>query len=152
MSSLDSESDSESSLNSDSFSISKQLLDEQNKDARLISSNMTQKLVQFTTTCILILVSTMFMDGKGPYGGSTFGRRYIHRDSKERHELIINDYFKVGKCGLSPLQMMIAALRILAYGCAVDLLDEYVQIGESMAIESIKHFCDVIIGFLKNNI
>ncbi|KAL6531892.1 hypothetical protein OROMI_028255 [Orobanche minor] len=187
MYSSDSEFDCESSSSTDSFSISKQL-DEQNKDARLISSKMSRKLVQFTTTYIPILVSTMFMDGKGPHGGSTFGRRYIHRDRKERHELIINDYFKgdnskytiehfrrrfqmdvelfsrilyaignyddyftqkidaVGKCGLSPLQKMIAALRVLAYGCAADLLDEYVQIGESTAIESLKHFCDAIIG------
>ncbi|KAL5719137.1 hypothetical protein ACHQM5_011960 [Ranunculus cassubicifolius] len=65
-----------------------------------------------------------------------------------------NDYFTakldaVGKCGLSPLQKMIAALRMLAYGCPADLLDEYIQIGESTAIESLKLFCDAIIGLFE---
>ncbi|KAK3232470.1 hypothetical protein Dsin_004351 [Dipteronia sinensis] len=124
---------------------------------------------------------------KRPHGGSTLGRRYIRRDRKERHDQIINDYFKgeqskymrehfrcrfrmnvelfnrilraietnddyftqktdaVRKLGLSPLQKMMAAVRMLAYGCPADFLDEYVQIGESTAIESLKHFCDVVI-------
>ncbi|KAK3229427.1 hypothetical protein Dsin_001308 [Dipteronia sinensis] len=61
-----------------------------------------------------------------------------------------DDYFTqkidvVGKLGLSPLQKMMAAVRMLAYGCPADFLDEYVQIGESTAIESLKHFCDVVI-------
>ncbi|KAK2638407.1 hypothetical protein Ddye_026202 [Dipteronia dyeriana] len=40
---------------------------------------------------------------------------------------------------------MIAAVRMLTYGCSVDILDEYVQIGESTAIESLKRFCDAVI-------
>lgn len=40
---------------------------------------------------------------------------------------------------------MIAAVKMLANGCSVDNLDEYIQIGESTAIESLKHFyCAVI--------
>ncbi|KAK2662814.1 hypothetical protein Ddye_001388 [Dipteronia dyeriana] len=38
-----------------------------------------------------------------------------------------------------------AAVRMLAYGCPIYFLDEYVQIGESVAIESLKHFFDVVI-------
>ncbi|KAK2647622.1 hypothetical protein Ddye_015111 [Dipteronia dyeriana] len=54
-----------------------------------------------------------------------------------------DDYFTqkvdaVGKDGLSPVQKMITAVRMLAYGCPADILDEYVQIGESTAIESLK--------------
>ncbi|XVF82256.1 hypothetical protein PTKIN_Ptkin16aG0031000 [Pterospermum kingtungense] len=45
---------------------------------------------------------------------------------------------------------MTAAVRMLAYGCPVDLLDEYVQIGESTTIESLKHFCDAIIGIFEH--
>lgn len=55
----------------------------------------------------------------------------------------------VGRSGLSALQKMIAALRILAYGCPADLLDEYIQIGETTALESLKHFCNVIIGIFE---
>ncbi|KAK3212114.1 hypothetical protein Dsin_016820 [Dipteronia sinensis] len=40
---------------------------------------------------------------------------------------------------------MMAVVRMLAYGCPADFLDEYVQIGESTAIESLKHFCDIVI-------
>ncbi|CAH9070223.1 unnamed protein product [Cuscuta europaea] len=38
---------------------------------------------------------------------------------------------------------------MLAYGCAADILDEYVQIGESTIIESLKRFCDAIIGIFE---
>ncbi|TXG72027.1 hypothetical protein EZV62_000606 [Acer yangbiense] len=62
-----------------------------------------------------------------------------------------DDYFTqkidaVGKDGLSHLQKMIAAMRMLAYGCPANILDEYVQIGESTAIKSLKRFCDAVIG------
>ncbi|KAL6497700.1 hypothetical protein OROHE_027025 [Orobanche hederae] len=55
----------------------------------------------------------------------------------------------VGNCGLSPLQKMVAALRMLAYGCAADLIDEYVQIGESTAIQSLERFCDAVINIFE---
>ncbi|XP_058217564.1 uncharacterized protein LOC131328667 [Rhododendron vialii] len=40
---------------------------------------------------------------------------------------------------------MTAAIRILAYGFSADHCDEYLKIGESTAIESLKHFCDAVI-------
>ncbi|XP_028089578.1 uncharacterized protein LOC114289929 [Camellia sinensis] len=49
----------------------------------------------------------------------------------------------VGIIGLSSLQKMTAAMRMLAYGVAVDSVDDYVRIGESTAIESLKHFVKV---------
>ncbi|KAK3225453.1 hypothetical protein Dsin_005315 [Dipteronia sinensis] len=155
---------------------------------------MTHNVVQTMAIHVPVIVSTMLIGKKRPHGGSTHGRRYIHRDRNERHDLIINDYFKgehtkytsehfrrrfrmdvelfkkilraignydvyftqkvdaVGKDGLSPLQKMIAAVRMLAYGCPADILDEYVQIGESTAIESLKRFCDAVIGVFEKNI
>ncbi|XVF67041.1 hypothetical protein PTKIN_Ptkin10aG0089200 [Pterospermum kingtungense] len=175
-----------SSSNNDSLSITKMLLDEPSEDD--CCTKMSRDLVQTTTIHVPMIVSTMFKGKKRAHGGSTPGRHYIHRDRKERHNLIIHDYFKgehskyiadhfrrrfrmdvelfnrilqeignyddyftqkvdaVGKEGLSPLQKMIAAMRMLAYGCPTDLLDEYVQIGESTTIESLKHFCDAVIG------
>ncbi|KAK3193835.1 hypothetical protein Dsin_025145 [Dipteronia sinensis] len=151
------------------------------------STKMSRDLVQTAAIHIPIIMSTTLMCKKRPHGGSTLGRRYIRRDRKERHDQIINDYFKgeqskytrehfrrrfrmnvelfnhilraietnddyftqktdaFGKLGLSPLQEMMAVVRMLAYGCPADFLDEYVQIGESTAIESLKHFCDVVI-------
>ncbi|XP_038717194.1 uncharacterized protein LOC120010469 [Tripterygium wilfordii] len=46
----------------------------------------------------------------------------------------------VGVLGLSALQKITAALRILAYGSPADTLDEYIQIGESTAIASLRRF------------
>ncbi|CAH9124443.1 unnamed protein product [Cuscuta epithymum] len=134
-----------------------------------------------------LIVSTLLTATKCSLG-STSSRSYIRRDRKERHDVIVNDYFKgenskygpdlfrrrfrmdielfnrilkdvenydsyfqqkydaVGNIGLSPLQKIVAAIRMLAYGCPADLLDEYVQIGESTDVESLKRFCDSIIG------
>ena len=56
-----------------------------------------------------------------------------------------------GTLGLSSLQKMTAALRILAYGVAVDSTDEYVKIGESTAAESLKNLLKRwLIFFLKS--
>ncbi|KAK3200421.1 hypothetical protein Dsin_023836 [Dipteronia sinensis] len=107
---------------------------------------MTHNVVQTLAIHVPLIVSSMLIGKKRHHGGSSLGRRYIHRDRKERHDLIIKDYFKAGKDGLSPLQKMIAAMRMLAYGYPADILDEYVQIGESTAIESLKRFCDAVIG------
>ena len=43
------------------------------------------------------------------------------------------------KLGLSPLQKMTVALRMLAYGVGGDFMDEYVRIAESTAITSMKN-------------
>ncbi|XP_055961572.1 uncharacterized protein LOC126678954 [Mercurialis annua] len=51
-----------------------------------------------------------------------------------------------GLLGLSSLQKITAALRMLAYGVAADYVDEYVRIGESTAIESLKKFVEAIIS------
>lgn len=49
-----------------------------------------------------------------------------------------------GKPGLSPLQKVVAAMRILAYGCASDACDEYVRIGESTANLALERFCQAV--------
>ncbi|XP_038707268.1 putative nuclease HARBI1 [Tripterygium wilfordii] len=51
-----------------------------------------------------------------------------------------------GKLGLSPLQKITASLRMLAYGVTADFMDEYVRIGESTAIASLKKFTRAIIS------
>ncbi|KAL5570233.1 hypothetical protein UlMin_026808 [Ulmus minor] len=50
-----------------------------------------------------------------------------------------------GALGLSSLQKNSAAFRMLAYGVPADSVDEYVRIGESTAIESLKKFVKAII-------
>ncbi|XP_059663779.1 uncharacterized protein LOC132309492 [Cornus florida] len=51
-----------------------------------------------------------------------------------------------GRMGCTPIQKMIAAIRILAYGISVDHCDEYIKVGERIAIESLKRFCDAVIA------
>ena len=55
-----------------------------------------------------------------------------------------------GRWGLSELQKMTAAIRLLSYGNTVDCYDEYLQIGETSVIKSMKHFCDVVIALYKS--
>ena len=50
------------------------------------------------------------------------------------------------KLGLSPLQKMTAALRMLAYGVTADFLDEYVRIAESTAMMSLKKFVAAVVA------
>nr|XP_023920673.1 uncharacterized protein LOC112032148 [Quercus suber] len=61
-----------------------------------------------------------------------------------------NSYFvqkrnSANKLGLSSLQKITAALRMLAYGVSGDLIDEYVRIGETTALESLKKFVTAVI-------
>lgn len=56
----------------------------------------------------------------------------------------------LGKLGLSTLQKTTAVLRMLAYGQPADSTDEYVKIGESTAIESMKRFCRAVVEVFGN--
>ena len=51
----------------------------------------------------------------------------------------------LGRPGLSTLQKVTAVFRMLAYGLPADATDEYVKIGQSTAIESMKRFCRAIV-------
>ena len=52
----------------------------------------------------------------------------------------------IGFIGLSSLQNITATIRMLAYGVSADYVDEYVRIGESTTIESLKRFIKAIIS------
>lgn len=47
--------------------------------------------------------------------------------------------------GLSPLQKCTAAIRMLSRGCPADAVDEYVQIGQSTAMECLERFAEGVI-------
>ncbi|CAK8577217.1 unnamed protein product [Lathyrus sativus] len=56
-----------------------------------------------------------------------------------------DEYFQmridaIGKMGLSSLQKCTVAIRMLAYGSPVDVVDEYVRIGESTSTECLQSF------------
>ncbi|XP_024014464.1 uncharacterized protein LOC112088419 [Eutrema salsugineum] len=50
-----------------------------------------------------------------------------------------------GRLGLSALQKCTAAIRMMAYGCEADAVDEYLRIGESTAILCLENFTSSII-------
>jgi hypothetical protein len=60
-----------------------------------------------------------------------------------------DDYFHqkpnaIGVLGASPIQKVVAAVRMLAYGSPADLLDKYVRLGESTIIECFIHFVEAV--------
>lgn len=61
-----------------------------------------------------------------------------------------NRYFEqkwdaVGNLGFSSRHKCTAAIRQLAYGTTPNLFDDYLQMGESTAIESLKNFCHTVV-------
>ncbi|XP_062100905.1 uncharacterized protein LOC133806834 [Humulus lupulus] len=88
------------------------------------------------------------------FSASMFRRRFrmgralfLHiYDVVQRHD----NYFVqrrdgLGKLGLSGLQKVTAVFRMLAYGVPADATDEYIKIGESTALESLKRFCRAVV-------
>ena len=61
-----------------------------------------------------------------------------------------DDYFvqkrnAASQLGLSCLQKVVAAFRMLAYGVPADALDEYIRIGESTALEALRKHCGIFV-------
>ncbi|XP_020253854.1 uncharacterized protein LOC109830908 [Asparagus officinalis] len=88
------------------------------------------------------------------FGEDMFRRRY--RMSRSLFLRIVDamkdhDYYfqqrsdGLGRMGLSPLQKVTAIFRMLVYGLPADAMNEYVKIGESIAIESMSNFCRAIV-------
>ncbi|XP_057734623.1 uncharacterized protein LOC130950085 [Arachis stenosperma] len=56
----------------------------------------------------------------------------------------------LGRRGLSPLQKCTTAIRILAYGVAADVVDDYVCIGESTTIVFLEKFVEGVISVFED--
>ncbi|XP_026451226.1 protein ALP1-like [Papaver somniferum] len=102
-----------------------------------------------------IIIHDYFKGEKSRYTADHFRRRFrmdINLFLRILYDIRqYDDYFtrkvNAAKNGRSKsFKKMVAAVKMLAYGCAADNLDEYVRIGESTAIECLKRFCDAIIG------
>ncbi|XP_012829152.1 PREDICTED: uncharacterized protein LOC105950347 [Erythranthe guttata] len=96
--------------------------------------------------------------------GSVLGRCVINRDRGEDFRMhrplfcrILSDVEvydpnfvqtkdAVGIPGLSSLQKVIAAYRILAYGVPADFLDDHIRIGKSTSSDSLRHFVKAIVA------
>ena len=57
----------------------------------------------------------------------------------------------IGVLGLSSLQKIIAAYIILAYRTPANFADEYIRIGESTKIESLRRFVKAVIAIFGNH-
>ncbi|XP_033137354.1 putative nuclease HARBI1 isoform X1 [Brassica rapa] len=55
-----------------------------------------------------------------------------------------------GRCGLSALQKCTAAIRVLAYGSALDAVDEYLRLGATTARLCVENFVEAIINLFAN--
>ena len=73
------------------------------------------------------------------------GGYYIVNAVKQHDSYFNQRRASSGRLGLSTLQKVIVAIRILAYGMPADATDEYIKIGESTAIECMKKFCRAIV-------
>ena len=70
---------------------------------------------------------------------------HIKSNIEEEDENFVQKRNAAGVLGLSSIQKMTAALRMLAYGVAADFTDKYVRIGESTTIECLKKFIEAIV-------
>ena len=52
---------------------------------------------------------------------------------------------RVGRLGLSSLQKITAAIFMLSYGVPADFMDQYIRIGESIVIESLRRFVTTVV-------
>jgi hypothetical protein len=54
-------------------------------------------------------------------------------------------YGATGRISLTALQKCIAVVRQLAYGMSANTIDEYLKLGESIALECLEYYCVGII-------
>jgi hypothetical protein len=70
---------------------------------------------------------------------------HIWKAVEQHDQYFVQKRNAAGTLGLSSLQKITAAFRMLSYGVAVDATDDYVRIGESTTIESLRRFvCSVV--------
>ncbi|XP_042939559.1 uncharacterized protein LOC122274600 [Carya illinoinensis] len=88
------------------------------------------------------------------YPSNLFRRRF--RMSRPLFLPILNEvesynlYFvqrrdNAGRLGLSCMQKITAVLRMLAYGVTGDFMDEYIRIGKSTVMKSLKKFTETVV-------
>jgi hypothetical protein len=51
----------------------------------------------------------------------------------------------IGRSGLTPLQKYVVVVRLLAYGMAIDMINEYLKLGRTTTLECLEKYCEGII-------
>ena len=69
----------------------------------------------------------------------------------EAHDdYFVQKYSAANVLGLSCLQKVTAAMRMLTYGLPADATDEYIRIGESTALESLRRFVAAVVEIFRD--
>ncbi|XP_028096217.1 uncharacterized protein LOC114296125 [Camellia sinensis] len=78
---------------------------------------------------------------------------FLWRNPLQGHQRFFLNYFAdlpkrngTGVLGLSSLQKITTALRMFAYGVAANFMNEYLRIGESTAMKSLKKFVKAVVA------
>ena len=69
----------------------------------------------------------------------------IMKPVEEHDEYFVQKRNAAGVQGLSCLQKVVAAFRMLAYRVPADVLDEYIRIGETTALEALRNFVVAVV-------
>ncbi|KAK3218386.1 hypothetical protein Dsin_012356 [Dipteronia sinensis] len=69
----------------------------------------------------------------------------IVNDVEARDNYFVQRRDGLSRLGLSALQKITSVFRTLAYGLPADATDDYIKIGESTTIESLKRFCRAVV-------
>jgi hypothetical protein len=71
---------------------------------------------------------------------------HLWKEVEQHDEYFVQKRNAAGILGLSSLQKVTAAFRMLTYGVAADATDDYIRIGESTAIESLRRFVSGVVA------
>ena len=91
---------------------------------------------------------------------ATYSRQHFRRRFRMRIELFLkitediqryDNYFRqkrdcTGLVGFTPVQKCAAAIRLLASGSSADEMDDRYRLAESTMLETLKRFCNAIVG------
>ena len=70
----------------------------------------------------------------------------------EGESLFVRRKDALGREGIHPLQRMVPAIRMLAYGVTADSLDEYLSMSEDSVLQSLRSFCSTVIQKFWNGV
>jgi hypothetical protein len=70
---------------------------------------------------------------------------HIMNDVKENDDYFIQKSNATGMLGLSCLQKVAAAFKMITYRVAADVVDDYVRVGESIALKCLRHFVVAVV-------
>jgi hypothetical protein len=93
------------------------------------------------------------------YGHRLFRRRFrmshrlfirIANDVKEHCSYFVQKRNAAGKLGHSCFKKVAASIRMLASGCVADLVDDWLYIGESTAIKSMRLFVKSVVEIFRD--